>query len=330
MRFGVYLNLFFQPGAGAGKPVMSDVVAQARACEQAGFEWVVLGERHHHEPGYHEILSSAMWIAAHTERIGIATAGIILPLYHPVALAEFLAHADVLSGGRLTPGFVLGYRAEEFAAAEVERNERLGRFEENLSIIKRLWDEGRVSFEGKYHTLDDVLIAPVPSQRPRPRIWNGGRVPAAIERTAALCDGWTTSFNEDIGDLVPAIELYRAQPASAESLGRDVIMLREGFCAPTTQQARAKLEGPLRSLYASYTDWKRDSADVSHYQNFDWETVRDRVVVGSPAEVVDDIGRYREIGSDAVVLRVQPPGMPHEDAMRCIELLATEVIPQLR
>jgi len=330
MRFGVYLNLFFRPGAGGGDVVMAAAVEQARACEQAGFDWVVLGERRHHQPGYHEILSSATWLAAHTERIGIATAGIILPLYQPVPLAEFLAHVDVLSGGRLTPGFVLGYRPEEFATVEVDRAERLGRFEENLSIVKKLWLDGQVSFTGKYHNLDNVLVAPRPVQRPRPRIWNGGRVPAAIRRTAALCDGWTTSFNEEFSDLIPAIELYRTQPPSADSLGRDVIMLREGYCAPTTKLARAALEAPLRSLYGAYTDWKRDSIDVGHYQNFDWETVRRRAVVGSPAEVVDGIGRYREIGSDAVVLRIQPPAMPHQDAMRCIELLATEVIPQLR
>jgi alkanesulfonate monooxygenase SsuD/methylene tetrahydromethanopterin reductase-like flavin-dependent oxidoreductase (luciferase family) len=329
MRFGVYLNLYFPPGLD-GAASAAAVVEQARACEQAGFDWVVLGERRHHEPGYHEVLSTATWIAARTERIGIATAGIILPLYQPVPLAEFLAHVDVLSGGRLTPGFVLGYREEEFASVEVDRSERLGRFEENLSIVKGLWQDGEVSFAGKYHRLDHALISPVPAQRPRPRIWNGGRVPAAIRRTAAECDGWTTSFNEDLDDLIPAIELYRAQPPSAESLGRDVIMLREGFCAPTTQQARATLEAPLRSLYASYTGWKKGSIDVGHYENFDWETVRRRAVVGSPAEVVEGIGRYQETGSDALVFRVQPPELPHADAMRCIERLATDVLPQVR
>lgn len=331
MRFGVYLNLFWHPDtAGGSRAVMAEAVAQARACEQAGFDWVVLGERHHHPVGYHEILSSAAWLAAHTERIGIATAGIVLPIYPPVLLAEMLAHVDVLSGGRLTPGFVLGYRAEEFAAMEVPRSQRLARFEEGLAIVKALWSGGPVSFHGTHHHLDNVLISPVPAQRPRPRIWNGGRVPAAIARTAAECDGWTTSFNEEPADLARAIEFYRAQPPSTGSLGRDVIMLREGFCAPTSQAAQSTLEGPLQQLYAEYTSWKRDSADVSHYQNVDWETVRRRCVVGSPAEVVDAVGRYAEMGSDGLVLRIQPPGLDHADAMRCIELLATEVLPKFR
>lgn len=334
MRFGVYLNLFWHPGGASGEPgsraVMAEAVAQAQACEQAGFDWVVLGERHHHPAGYHEILTSAAWIAAHTSRIGIATAGIVLPIYPPVLLAEMLAHIDVLSGGRLTPGFVLGYREEEFAAMEVPRSERLARFEDGLAIIKQLWTGRPIAFHSTHHQLDDVLISPVPAQRPRPRIWNGGRVPAAIARTAAECDGWTTSFNEEPADLVGAIEFYRSQPPSPRSLGREVIMLREGFCAATSQAAQAALEGPLQALYREYTSWKRDSPDVTHYQNVGWETVRRRCVVGSPAEVVDSVGSYANMGSDGLVLRIQPPGLDHADAMRCIELLATEVLPEFR
>ncbi|HEY3482746.1 MAG TPA: LLM class flavin-dependent oxidoreductase, partial [Streptomyces sp.] len=112
MRLGLYLNLYGTPDE---RPQLADAVEQAKLAEQAGFEWVVLGERHLHRPGYHEILTSMTWLAAHTSRIGIATAGIVAPLYDPVVLAETLAHIDVLSGGRLTAGFVLGYRPEEFA-----------------------------------------------------------------------------------------------------------------------------------------------------------------------------------------------------------------------
>jgi alkanesulfonate monooxygenase SsuD/methylene tetrahydromethanopterin reductase-like flavin-dependent oxidoreductase (luciferase family) len=327
MRFGIYVNLFWHPD---GRPAMPEAVEQAQACEQAGFDWLVLGERHHHPAGYHEILSSAGWLAAHTSRIGIATAGIVLPLYSPVLLAEMLAHLDVLSGGRLTPGFVLGYRPEEFAAMQVRRADRVARFTEGLAIIKALWTGAPTTFHGAHNSLDDVLISPIPAQLPRPRIWNGGRVPAAIRRTAAECDGWTTSFNEEPDDLARAISYYRELPDSAGSLGRDVIMMREGFCAPTTQAARSTLEGPLQGLYADYTSWKRDSADVSHYRNVDWETMQRRFVIGSPEQVCDAVGRYAEMGSDGLVLRIQPPGLAHSDAMRCIELLATEVLPKFR
>lgn len=332
MRFGIYLNLFghhqFGKPSGDQARVMHEAVEQARLCEQAGFDWVVLGERHHHPPGYSEILSSALWIAAHTNRIGIATAGIILPLYPPVLLAETLAHIDVLSGGRLTPGFVLGYRPEEFTAFEVPRSERLARFEEGLALLKLLWSGEPVTYRGRHHRLENVLVSPTPVQRPRPRVWNGCRVAPAIRRTAETCDGWTTSFNEEPTELTEKIAFYRSLPDSPSSLGREVIVLREGFCAATSQEARRILEEPLLGLYGEYAGWKRDSADHARYTT-GWEAIANRIVVGSPAEVADTVAGYREIGADGLVLRIQPPGLPHVDAMRCIELLATNVLNAL-
>jgi alkanesulfonate monooxygenase SsuD/methylene tetrahydromethanopterin reductase-like flavin-dependent oxidoreductase (luciferase family) len=135
MRLGLYLNLYGTPDE---RPRLEDAVEQARLAEEAGFEWVVLGERHLHRPGYHEILTSLTYLAAKTERIGLATSGIVAPLYDPVVLAETLAHIDVLSGGRLTAGFVLGYRPEEFALYGVTQAERVARFEECLTILTRL------------------------------------------------------------------------------------------------------------------------------------------------------------------------------------------------
>lgn len=326
MRFGVYLNLYWHQG----RPAMPEIVEQARLAEELGFDWIVLGERHVHRPGYHEILSSAGWLAAHTSRIGIATAGIILPVYPPAFLAESLAHLDVLSGGRLTAGFVLGYRREEFDLFESPAGQRRGRFEEGLRIVKDLWQGEPVVFHGDHHHLDGVFISPVPVQRPRPRIWNGGRVEAALRRAAAECDGWSTSFNEEPDELAEKIAVYRAFPPSGSSLGREVIVLRDGFCASTSQAARAVLEDPLLSLYGAYADWKRDSVDAERYRGVDWETVSSRTVVGSPAQFTEDLDRYREMGADGMVFRVQPPGLAHADALRCIEILGSEVIPGFR
>ena len=323
LRFGVYLNLYWDEHGS----VMPAAVEQARLAEDLGFDWLVLGERHLHRPGYHEILSSAAWLAAHTRRIGIATAGIILPVYPPAFLAETLAHLDVLSGGRLTAGFVLGYRAEEFSMFETDQRHRRGLFEEGLRIVKRLWAGERVTFHGRHHHLDDVFIAPLPTQRPRPRIWNGGRVEAALRRTAGECDGWTTSFNEEQDELAPKIAAYRSLPNGPDSLGSEVIVLRDGFCAPTSRSARETLEEPLLELYGEYANWKRGSVDAGRYRGVDWDTAARRLVVGSPQQVLEELEAYRAMGADGVVLRVQPPGLDQSATLRCLELLGTHVLP---
>ncbi|MFI5734208.1 LLM class flavin-dependent oxidoreductase [Kribbella sp. NPDC051587] len=315
MRLGLYLNLY---GTDGERPQLADAVEQARLAEQAGFEWVVLGERHLHRPGYHEILTSLTWLAAHTSRIGIATAGIVAPLYQPVVLAETLAHLDVLSGGRVTAGFVLGYRPEEFALYGVTQRERVARFEECLEIVTRLWTEETVTYEGRFTSIQDAYLSPRPVQSPRPRLWNGGQVSAVLERTARMCDGWTTSFNQPDEVLTDKIAEYLGYPRGEGTLGAEVILCREGYAAPTSQDARKALEEPLRDLYDAYTGWKRTSADASRYTQ-GWDDIVDRSVIGSSAECAERIAHYEEMGADGIILRIQPPGMSQADALRAIE-----------
>lgn len=311
MRLGVYLNLYGEAGAPA-RP--EDLAEQARLAEQAGFAWVVLGERHLHPPGYHEVITTLAWLAARTERIGLATAGLIAPLYQPVLLAEQLSHLHVLSGGRLTAGFVLGYRPEEFAMVGVPEREKVRRTEKLLALLPRLWGG---------ETVDGVSLSPLlPS---RPGLWYGGRAPAALARAARYADGWTTSFNETDEELAAKIPDYRLLPAIG-GFGREVIVCREGFCAPTSQQARATLEPPLGALYHAYTDWKRTSADAVRYTQ-GWDTIAARSVIGSPAGCLDRIERYRRLGADGLVLRVQPPGLSHADTLRCLERFGADVLP---
>jgi alkanesulfonate monooxygenase SsuD/methylene tetrahydromethanopterin reductase-like flavin-dependent oxidoreductase (luciferase family) len=321
MRLGLYLNLYGTPDE---RPRLEDAVEQARLAEQAGFEWIVLGERHLHRPGYHEILTSLTYLAAKTDRIGLATSGIVAPLYDPVVLAETLAHIDVLSGGRLTAGFVLGYRPEEFALYGVTQAERVARFEECLTILTRLWTEDEVTYDGKFTSISEAFLSPRPVQNPRPRLWNGGRVSAVLERTARMCDGWTTSFNELDSDLPEKIAEYRSYPDGVGTLGRDVILCREGFAAPTSQEARQALEEPLRDLYDAYTGWKRTSADASRYTQ-GWDDIAARSVIGSPAECAERLGHYEEMGADGIILRIQPPGLPQADVLRSIEAFGTLV-----
>jgi alkanesulfonate monooxygenase SsuD/methylene tetrahydromethanopterin reductase-like flavin-dependent oxidoreductase (luciferase family) len=315
MRLGLYLNLYGTPEE---RPRLEDAVEQARLAEEAGFEWVVVGERHLHRPGYHEILTSLAYLAAKTERIGLATSGVVAPLYDPVVLAETLAHIDVLSGGRLTAGFVLGYRPEEFALYGVTQAERVARFEECLTILTRLWTEDEVTYDGKFTTISEAFLSPKPLQNPRPRLWNGGRVSAVLERTARMCDGWTTSFNEVDSDLPEKIAEYLSYPRGEGTLGAEVILCREGFCAPTSQAARQALEEPLRDLYDAYAGWKRTSSDASRYTQ-GWDDIAARSVIGSPAECAERLAHYQEMGADGIILRIQPPGMPQSDVLRSIE-----------
>ena len=171
MRFGVILSQYVSDPVPSS---FSQLVDRARLAEELGFDLLCLGDRRVYPDGFHELLTTMTALAVLTSRIQICSSGFILPIYHPVLLAEQMAHLDVLSQGRLIFGVVLGYRDKELGLSEVASRERAPRLEESLEIITRLWAGECLTFEGVYHRCREVQIAPLPLQEPRPPIWIGG------------------------------------------------------------------------------------------------------------------------------------------------------------
>jgi alkanesulfonate monooxygenase SsuD/methylene tetrahydromethanopterin reductase-like flavin-dependent oxidoreductase (luciferase family) len=107
-----------------------------------------------------------------------------------------------------------------------------------------------------------------------------------------------------------------------------VALLRDGFVAESRAAARAVLEAPLLAKYREYDGWKSTSVDTDRYAG-SWEEALPRLVAGSPAECVERIGRYAELGVTTLVLRCQFPGLGHLATLRCIERFGTHVMPHV-
>ena len=117
----------------------------------------------------------------------------LIPLYDPVLLAKLAGTLDLVSGGRLDFGIGVGGQrgtSVEFDAVGVPVEERGRRANEGLRLIKRLWTEEHVTFEGRYYQCNDVTLLPRPQQQPCPPIWVAGRGEAAMRRAAHYGDGW--------------------------------------------------------------------------------------------------------------------------------------------
>ena len=164
-----------------------------------------------------DVASTLAYVAALTTRVRLGSSVVVLPYHHPIALAKALASVDVLSGGRLLLGVAGGWLREEFALLGVPFNERGARTDEYLELIKRLWTQERVSFRGRFYTLDDAAFFPKPLQRPHPPIWIGGDSPAALRRVARHGDGWL-AVPRDLAHLVASVRTLRQ---AAEAAGRD-------------------------------------------------------------------------------------------------------------
>ena len=137
--------------------------------EEAGFDAVWLAE---HSGSHYGLICSpqvmAAAIAARTRRIRIGTAVSVLPLHHPLRLANDFAMVDVLSGGRLNYGVGRGYSQDEYSAFSVPMEENRARFHEALEVILRAWTNERFSYDGVYYHIPATQSVPKPIQKPHP------------------------------------------------------------------------------------------------------------------------------------------------------------------
>ena len=138
---------------------------------------------------HHEPMIVMAFLAGVTETIGINPAIVILPQRQTVLVAKQAAQIDVLCGGRLRFGVGIGWNGLEFEALGMDFKNRGKRLEEQIEVLRLLWTQEIVTFHGKWHTINEAGLAPMPIQRP-PEIWFGAVSDVAVRRAARIGDGW--------------------------------------------------------------------------------------------------------------------------------------------
>ena len=165
---------------------------------------------------FHEPFVLFSYLAGLTKRIEFVTGIIILPQRQTVLVAKQAAALDVLSGGRLRLGIGIGWNPVEYEALGQNFTDRGKRSEEQIAVLRKLWTQETVTFEGKWHKITDAGINPLPVQRPIP-IWFGATDDRALRRLAKYGDGWFPLMGPD-EKCQAAIEKVRAY---ANEAGRD-------------------------------------------------------------------------------------------------------------
>ena len=190
------------------------------------------------------------FMAGVTNRIEFTTGIIILPQRQTSLVAKQAATLDVLSGGRTRLGIGLGWNKVEYAALGENFSNRGRRIEEQVELLRRLWTQPLVTFEGRWHTIPDAGINPLPVQQPIP-VWFGGHADPALRRTARLGDGWMTN--------------YRSADAARPSLEKFAAYLEEAGRERASFGIEARLTydtGNLDALVKEMEDWR--SAGTTH------------------------------------------------------------------
>jgi probable F420-dependent oxidoreductase len=145
---------------------------------------------------FHEPFVLFGYLAGVTKKIEFVTGIIILPQRQTVLVAKQAAALDVLSGGRLRFGIGIGWNPVEYEALGEDFNNRGRRSEEQIEVLRKLWTQELVTFQGRWHKITDAGINPLPIQRPIP-IWFGGSDERALRRLARLGDGWFPLLGPD-------------------------------------------------------------------------------------------------------------------------------------
>src|ERR1700704_5451772 len=171
MDIGTFL-LMQSPSARSSEEIFARGVEIAQAAETLGFRNVWLAEHHFSTYGYlSRPAQLATFIAAKTTRLRGGTAVIVVPLHHPLVIAEEIATLDQLAGGRVDIGLGRGYQHYEFERLGLELDTARARWEESVDIILKALRGEPFSYDGKFFTVPETTIFPLPTQKPNPPIW---------------------------------------------------------------------------------------------------------------------------------------------------------------
>lgn len=319
---------------------LAEHVEQVRLARQLGFDGVAIGNHlSFGTTAWFPPVETLMRLSAEAEGMSLATCMLVLPLYHPLHVAEQFALLDAASGGRAIMGVSPGWQKDEFEHLGLEHPRRISRFTEAVELIKRLYTEDEVSFEGKHFRVDKISLAFKPTRKPRPPIWLGGSVEAAVERVAtiadtALGDTWVASSHLKNDVIVQQAQVFKAKLAElGKPLPEDFPVLRNIVVGPDKATAIRDAGPAIAESYKIFGKWGLFTevvGDAAPHPEFE-DLIGNRFIIGSPEQAAEEITNLlRMTGGTRLICRIQWVGMEHRHVMRSIELLGNEVAPLVR
>jgi alkanesulfonate monooxygenase SsuD/methylene tetrahydromethanopterin reductase-like flavin-dependent oxidoreductase (luciferase family) len=346
VEFGIFHEFERGPGT-SERQAFDDAFELVDAAERWGLDAVWLAELHFSPQ--RSVLSApltvASAVAARTERVKIGTAVQVLPLCHPLQLAEEAATVDHISKGRLIfgvgrSGFATTY--EHYGVPYAESRER---FAETLDVVRRAWTQETFSFHGQYFQYTNTCVVPKPYQQPHPPIRIAATSPDTFPSIGA--QGYDIFAAVRLGtlqELTPNIAAYRAAHHAAGQPGGGKVFLRVPvYVADTDEAARAEPQHSIMQFYRQLGEQLEASASTAGSRaveqrdvrgrrlreiTFD-EVLRDKVIVGTPERVTSRLRMLKEeLGLDGILAELNSGGLtPRAGVLHSLQLLCREVMP---
>lgn len=299
-RYGVFLNV--EDPHGNAADALAQTLRTGLVAEELGFDEVWVAEHHHSRFAIGSALGVLMgWLAARTSRIRLGTGAVLLPLNDPVRVAEELATLDLVSGGRIEFGVARGgpfpvqYRHVGLASADEARE----RMFEALALIRRLWHEPRVDFEGRFYRCAGIEVEPRPLQKPVP-VWLASLSPEALQLAARTGDGLMATPSSDLAQVAATLAPQRA----ACSQQRFAIA-RFFHCEPDGVRAAARgLAGVREYPQRMGVQFGAQGRPPMFRPDASDATILANAVIGDPAQCAAQVRRLQaELGPHHLLLK---------------------------
>ena len=349
MEFGMFHEFQRRPGQ-TEAAAFAESFEQVDEAERAGLDVMWLAELH--AAPERSVLAAPMNIASavatRTKRMKIGIAVQVLPLCHPLRIAEEASTVDHISHGRLIMGVGRSGFPRTYLAYGISYAESRERFTEVLEIMKRAWTQETFSFHGKFYNFDDVCCVPKPYAPPYPEIRVAVNSPDTFQEQGENGNPiFVATRLGNLDELIPNLRVYRAAWAAAGHPGNGKVYLRVPvYIANTEKQAR---EEPMESVmhFYRYLGERIEASAVmegaraienraergSRLQTIDYdEVMRSKIIVGTPTQVVDRLGQLREELGLSGILAELNCGMriPHQRVVNSLNMMCQEVRPHFQ
>jgi alkanesulfonate monooxygenase SsuD/methylene tetrahydromethanopterin reductase-like flavin-dependent oxidoreductase (luciferase family) len=295
-------------------------IQQCTWADRLGFSTVTLMEHHASIDGYLPspiVLASAL--AAATERIEIALGLILLPLYHPVRLAEDLAVLDLLAEGRLRIMVGAGYREAEYDQFDLDIRRRPSMMEEGIAVLKQAWTGEPFDWRGR-----SIRVLPRPYQRPRPQILMGGASPASARRAARIADGYLPVAPRLYDIYLEELDaLGKGRPSNPGNLGQAGIFVH---IAEDPERAWSQIAQHALHETNDYAAWAagRRGTPYRRFEDANGLRASGMYRIVTPEEAIQTIEQHGELGFKPLM-----GGLDPAIGWECLELFEQKVLPRL-
>jgi alkanesulfonate monooxygenase SsuD/methylene tetrahydromethanopterin reductase-like flavin-dependent oxidoreductase (luciferase family) len=347
MDFGLFF-LMQRDEAWSEQAVYDSALEQMLAAEPLGYHSAWIAEHHFNDYGLcpaPPVL--AAFVAARTRTLRLGMGVSLLPLHHPVDLAEALAVVDVVSGGRLDVGIGRGGTLQDYQTFQSDRADARARVEEGIALIQQSWRGEPFDFQGRFHSAERLHVRPRPVQRPHPPLFIAANSEDSVLSAARLGLPTLSSFFVAIEELQRRRRLYREVSLTAGRPETEVAALeaqewgmRVVHVAPSREEALRAVEGPFMGYQRKMAVLRSDSTGGTVPDSFDRSTLRFRpfqdylatgwMILGPPDEVREGLRQYLEAtGYQRVLLLMALPGLDTRLALRSMRMFAEHVAPAM-